>query len=226
MSNRVIEILVTSFPKILIPGLIYTIPLTLISFAIGLVLAIIVALLRVKSNKVVQGICWFYVWVFRGTPQLVQLFIIFYGLPSIGIRWNALLCAVIAFSLNVGAYASETIRGAILAVPKGQTEAAYACGLTYSQTMFHVVLPQAMKASIPALSNTFISLVKDTSLASNITVTEMFMVTIRLVAVTYEPLLLYLEVAFIYLIFCTILTWLQGKLEKKLAVGTVKEAGA
>ena len=226
MSSRAIQILVQSFPKILIPGIIYTIPLTLISFAIGLILAVIVALLRIRSHRIVQGICWFYVWVFRGTPQLVQLFVIFYGLPSIGIRWNALLCAVIAFSLNVGAYASETIRGAILSVPNGQKEAAYACGMTYSQTMLYVVLPQALKASIPALSNTFISLVKDTSLASNITVTEMFMVTIRLVAVTYEPLLLYLEVGFIYLIFCTILTYLQGKLEKRLALGTRKEGTA
>ena len=226
MSERALGVLIDSFPKILIPGLVYTIPLTLASFAIGLALAIAVALLRVNSSKVVQGICWFYVWVFRGTPMLVQLFIIFYGLPGIGIRWDALTSAVIAFSLNVGAYASETVRGAILAVPKGQVEASYACGLTHAQTMFHVVLPQAMKASIPALSNTFISLVKDTSLASNITVTEMFMVTTRLVAVTYEPLLLYLEVGFIYLIFSTVLTWLQGELERRLAVGGRREAVA
>jgi len=226
MSARALEIFIESFPKILIPGLIYTIPLTLISFAIGLVLAIVVALLRVRSHKIIQAVCWFYVWVFRGTPQLVQLFIIFYGLPSIGIQWNALLCAVIAFSLNVGAYASETIRGAILSVPEGQKEAAYACGMTYTQTMLYVILPQALKASIPALSNTFISLVKDTSLASNITVTEMFMVTIRLVAVTYEPLLLYLEVGLIYLVFCTVLTWLQGRLEKRLSLGTRKEGAA
>ena len=134
MSSRAIQILIESFPKIIVPGIIYTIPLTLISFAIGLILAIIVALLRIRSNKIIQGVCWFYVWVFRGTPQLVQLFIIFYGLPSIGVRWNALLCAVIAFSLNVGAYASETIRGAILSVPNGQKEAAYACGMTCYST--------------------------------------------------------------------------------------------
>ena len=223
MSSRTIDILITSFPKILIPGLIYTIPLTLISFALGLVLAIVVALLRVKSHRIVQGICWFYVWVFRGTPQLVQLFIIFYGFPSLGIKWNALTCAVVAFSLNVGAYASEAIRGAILSVPAGQKEACYACGMTYTQTMFYVILPQALKASIPALSNTFISLVKDTSLASNITVTEMFMSTQRIVAVNYEPLLMYIEVAFIYLMFCTVLTYGQQRLEKRLNLGIRKE---
>lgn len=224
MSSRAWDILVQSFPKIVVPGLVYTIPLTLVSFAIGLVIAVLVALLRVRSNKVVQAICWFYVWVFRGTPLLVQLFIIFYGLPSIGVQWDALVCAVVAFSLNVGAYASETIRGAILAVPEGQKEACYACGMTYADTMAFVVLPQALKASVPALSNTFISLVKDTSLASNITVVEMFMATTRVVAVTYEPLLLYLEVAFVYLMFSTALTWLQQRLERRLAVGGRGEA--
>jgi len=215
MTSRAIEILVQSFPKILIPGLIYTIPLTLISFGIGLVIAIIVALIRVSGHRIPSAICWFYVWVFRGTPQLVQLFIIFYGLPSVGLRWAALPCAVIAFSLNVGAYASETIRGSILAVSNGQKEACAACGLTYGQMMLHVVLPQALKASIPALFNTFISLVKDTSLAANITVTEMFMVTQRIVAVTYEPLLLYTEVAFIYLMFCTVLSFAQQQIENR-----------
>lgn len=215
MSTRVIEILISSFPKILIPGLIYTIPLTLVSFALGLVLAIVVALIRVANIKILSQICWFYVWVFRGTPLLVQLFIIFYGLPSAGIMIAAIPSAVIAFSLNIGAYASETIRGSILAVPRGQKEASYAVGMTYVQSMMYIVLPQAMKMSIPALFNTFISLVKDTSLAANVTVTEMFMATQRIVATTYEPLFLYMEVAFIYLMFCTILTYVQKFIEKK-----------
>lgn len=215
MSTRVIEILISSFPKILIPGLIYTIPLTLVSFALGLVLAIIVALIRVANIKVLSQICWFYVWVFRGTPLLVQLFIIFYGLPSVGIMLEAVPSAVIAFSLNIGAYASETIRGSILAVPKGQKEACSAVGMTYVQSMAYIVLPQALKMSIPALFNTFIALVKDTSLAANVTVAEMFMATQRIVARTYEPLFLYIEVAFIYLMFCTILTYVQKLIEKK-----------
>lgn len=215
MSARIINLLITSFPKILVPGLIYTIPLTLVSFAIGLVIAIVVALIRVANIKVLSQFCWFYVWVFRGTPLLVQLFIIFYGLPSAGIMLEAIPSAVIAFSLNIGAYASETVRGSILAVPKGQKEACYASGMTYVQTMAYIVLPQALKMSIPALFNTFISLVKDTSLAANVTVTEMFMATQRIVARTYEPLFLYIEVAFIYLMFCTVLTYVQKLIEKK-----------
>lgn len=213
--ERVISILIRSFPRILLPGLIYTIPLTLISFFLGLLIAIVVAMLQVGNVKVFKQICQFYVWVFRGTPQMVQLFIIFYGLPNLGIYINALPAAVIAFSLNVGAYASETIRGSILSVPQGQVEASYSVGMTYIQSMIHVILPQALKMSVPALFNTFISLVKDTSLAANITVSEMFQVTQTIVAVYYEPLFLYMEVAFIYLMFCTVLTKVQKLIERK-----------
>jgi cystine transport system permease protein len=215
MSERVIGILIDSFGKILLPGLVYTIPLTLISFTLGLLIAIITAILQVANIKVLKQICQFYVWVFRGTPLMVQLFIIFYGLPNIGILIDALPAAVIAFSLNVGAYASETIRGSILAVPQGQREASLSVGMTYSQSMIYIILPQALKMSIPALFNSFISLVKDTSLAANITVAEMFQVTQRIVALTYEPLFLYIEVAFIYLIFCTVLSKLQKYIERK-----------
>ena len=215
MNSRLIEILIKSLPKIIVPGLVYTIPLTLASFTVGLLIAIVVAVVRARNIKVLSQIMWFYVWVFRGTPMLVQLFIIFYGLPNLGIKLDAVPSAIIAFSLNVGAYASETIRGSILSIPKSQTEGAIACGLTHSQAMFHIVLPQAIKACVPALFNTFISLVKDTSLAANITITEMFMATQRIVATTYEPLALYIEVAAIYLIFCTVLTWVQKLVEKR-----------
>ena len=216
MSTRLAQILINSLPKILLPGLLYTIPLTLSSFALGFIIAILVAIIRVANVKVLSQICWFYVWVFRGTPLLVQLFIIFYGLPGIGVNIEAVPAAIIAFSLNVGAYAAETIRGSILAIPKSQTEGALACGLTLPQTMAYIILPQAIKNCIPALFNTFISLVKDTSLAANITITEMFMATQRIVAKTYEPLALYIEVAAIYLIFCTALTFLQKNVEKYL----------
>lgn len=113
MNDRIIRILLDSFFKILIPGLQYTIPLTIITFAIGLLIAIAVAIVRVYKIKVIDQIVRFYVWVFRGTPLLVQLFIIFYGLPNIGIQLSAWVAAIITFSLNVGAYCSETLRGAI-----------------------------------------------------------------------------------------------------------------
>ncbi len=217
MNSRLWDILISSIPRILLPGVVYTIPLTLISFFIGIVIAILVAVTRVMKIKVLSQIFQFYVWVFRGTPMLVQLFIIFYGLPNVGINIDRFPAAVIAFSLNIGAYASETIRGSILSIPKSQTEGAVACGLTLWQTMLHIVLPQAIKNCIPALFNSVISLVKDTSLASNITITEMFMETQRIVAVTYEPLALYIEVAAVYLLFSTGLSFLQKYTEKKLS---------
>ncbi len=216
MSTRLVQILINSLPRILLPGLLYTIPLTLSSFALGFIIAVLIAIVRVAKVRVLSQICRFYVWVFRGTPLLVQLFIIFYGLPGIGVNIEAVPAAIIAFSLNVGAYAAETIRGSILAIPKSQTEGALACGLTLPQTMAYIILPQAIRNCIPALFNTFISLVKDTSLAANITITEMFMATQRIVAKTYEPLALYIEVAAIYLIFCTVLTFLQKNVEKYL----------
>ena len=222
MNSRLWDIIINSIPKILLPGITYTIPLTLLSFAIGMVIAIIVAVTRVMKIKVLSEIFRFYVWVFRGTPMLVQLFIIFYGLPNVGVRLDAFPSAIIAFSLNVGAYASETIRGSILSIPKSQTEGAVACGLSLGQAMYHIVLPQAIKNCVPALFNTFISLVKDTSLAANITITEMFMATQRIVAVTYEPLALYIEVAVVYLIFSTALTYLQKYVESKLNVHALK----
>jgi cystine transport system permease protein len=217
MSERNIEILIESFWPIVKAGIQYTIPLTLISFLVGLVIAIFVALIQVANIKVLKQIVQVYVWIFRGTPMLVQIFIIFYGLPKVGIILDPLPSAIIAFSLNVGAYTSETIRAAILSVPKGQWEAGYAFGMTFSQVFRRIILRQAVKVSIPPLSNAFIGLVKDTSLAATVTLSEMFMVTQRIVAFRYEPLLLYIELAVIYLALCSVLNILQKYLEKKLA---------
>lgn len=222
-SQRVIKIIADSFWPILSAGFAYTIPLTLISFAIGLILAVIVALVRIANIHVFAKIAAFYVWIVRGTPLLVQIFIIFYGLPNAGITLDPVVAAVIAFSLNVGAYSSETVRAAILSIPRDQWEAGYSLGMSYYQVLRRVVIPQAAKVSVPPLFNSFIGLVKDTSLAANITVTEMFMVTQRVAAATYEPLALYCEVAFLYLIFCTVLSKVQTFAEKKLSVGQAKE---
>ena len=178
MDARVWGIVVDSFAKLLIPGITVTIPLTLISFALGLILAIVVALVRVAKVPVASQIAWFYIWVFRGTPLLVQLFVIFFGLPSVGITIPA--------------------------------------NMPYVTIMRRIILPQAFRSAFPALFNSFIALVKDTSLAANITVVEMFMTAQRIVAIYYEPLVLYIEVGLIYLLFCTLLGWLQDYCEKKL----------
>ena len=215
-TGRLWELFLDSFPKILLPGLTATIPLSIISFSLAMVIAVVVALVQFANVRGLKQIARFYIWVFRGTPLLVQLFVVFFGLSRVGIVLPPFPAAVIVFSLNEGAYCAETVRAALESVPSGQMEAGYCVGMSYLQIIRRIVLPQAMRTAFPPLSNSLISMVKDTSLAANITVTEMFMVTQRIVARTYEPLLLYLEVGLIYLIFSTVLTKLQRVGEKKL----------
>lgn len=205
-----------SFWEILRPGLLYTIPLALISFSFALIIATVTALIQVAKVPVLKTIARLYIWIVRGTPLLVQLFIIFFGLQSLGILIDPFPAGVIVFSLNEGAYSAETIRAAIESVPRGQLEAGECVGLSWLQAIRRIVLPQALRTAFPTLFNSLISMLKDTSLAANITVTEMFMQTKRIVARTYEPLALYIEVGLIYLLMCTVLTKVQAWGEKRL----------
>ena len=214
---KILSLIADSFFKILIPGIKVTIPLTVISFSLAMVIGTITALVQFADIKYLKQLARFYIWVIRGTPLLIQLFVVFYGLPSIGVVMDPFPAAILVFSINEGAYSAETIRGALESVPKGQIEAGYCCGLNFLQIMWHIVLPQAFKVAFPSLANALIAMVKDTSLAANITVMEMFMVTQQIVARTYQALVLYLELAFIYLMFSTVLTKLQTYCEKKLS---------
>lgn len=210
------QLFLDSFWPLVLGAVSGTIPLALASFAIGLVLALGVALLRLSKNRVLSGIARFYISVIRGTPLLVQLFVIFYGLPSIGLVIDPWPSAIFAFSLNVGGYAAEVIRAAILSVPKGQWEAGFTIGMSHGMTLRRLILPQAARVSVPPLSNTFISLVKDTSLASLILVTELFRVAQEIAAFSTEFMLIYLEAALIYWVICIVLAGGQGLLEKRL----------
>ena len=216
MSERLLHILLDSFGKILLPGLTMTIPLTVISFTFAMVIAIATALVQYAKVPVLRQLARFYIWVVRGTPLLVQLFVVFYGLPGLGIILDPFPAAVLVFSINEGAYCAETMRAALESVPAGQMEAGYCVGMNYLQIMWRIVMPQALRTAFPPLSNSLISMVKDTSLAANITVTEMFMTTQRINAIYYEPMALYCEVAVIYLMFSTVLTKLQRIGEKRL----------
>ncbi|AYG61599.1 amino acid ABC transporter permease [Rhizobium jaguaris] len=206
-----------SLGTLLWAGLVFTIPLTLITFVLGLLLGLLTAVTRLFAPPPLVAIARFYVWVIRGTPLLVQLFVIFYGLPSLGILLDAFPAAVIGFTLSVGAYTSEIIRAVISSVPKGQWEAAYSIGMSWRQAMNRTILPQAARVAVPPLSNTFISLVKDTSLAAAITVPELFQAAQRIVATTYEPLILYVQAALIYLVMSSFLSALQVSLERRFA---------
>ncbi|MDP9696589.1 UNVERIFIED_ORG: cystine transport system permease protein [Arthrobacter globiformis] len=210
------DLIWSSFGPIVTGAVTGTIPLTLASFAIGLALALLVALMRLSRNAVVSGLARFYVSVIRGTPLLVQLFVIFYGLPSLGVKLDPWPSAIIAFSLNIGGYAAEVIRAAILSVPKGQWEAGHTIGMSRGQSLRRIILPQAARVSVPPLSNTFISLVKDTSLASLILVTELFRNAQQIAAFSQEFMVLYLEAALVYWVICLALSSGQSVLERRL----------
>lgn len=218
LETREVRIALNAFWPMLKQGLIYSIPLTLVSFTIGMVIAILSALLIINKVPLLSQLMRFYVWVFRGTPLLVQLFIVYWGICN-PMKISNLVACVIALSLNVGAYASETIRAAILSIDRGQWEAGYSIGMTYQQAFWRIIVPQAAKVSVPPLFNTFISLVKDTSLASNIMIAEMFRKAQEFAASSLKYLLIYSEAALIYLIFCTLLNALQKACEKRLRVG-------
>lgn len=220
-----LHLMAHSLWPLLYAGLVFTVPLTLVSFAIGLALAFIVALVRLFGPKWAVALVRFYVWLFRGSPLLVQLFVIFYGLPNVGIVLDPLTAAIIGFSLNVGAYNSEVIRGVIESIPKGQWEAAYSMGMTREQALRRAILPQAARVALPPLSNSFIALVKDTSLAAVLTVPEIFQAAQRIASVTYEPLILYTEAALIYLVFSSVLSAAQVRLERKFGRHALFQAG-
>ena len=218
MSERLWKILLDAFPKMLEYGIKVTIPLTVFSFTLALLIAVIVAMIQYANIKVLKQLCRIYIWIIRGTPLLVQLYLVFYGLPRLGILLPAYPTAVLVFGINEGAYMAESMRGALESVPKGQLEAGYCVGMSYLQIMWHIVLPQAFRIAFPSLSNSLISMLKGTSLASTITVTEMFRQAQIINGRVYEALGLYTEVALIYLLFCSILTLLQRFIEKRLNV--------
>ena len=186
-------------------------------YILSLVLGFLLALIQIQKIPVLKQLARVYIWVFRGTPLIVQMYIIFFGLPSLGVTLDAFPSAVIAFSLNYAAYMSETIRAAIQSVPEGQWEAGYMIGLSSGQIMLRVILPQAARVAFPTLFSTLIGLTKDSSLAASITVVEMFKAAQQIASRTFEPFALYCEAAFVYLMLNTVLTLLQSVLEKRLA---------
>jgi ABC-type amino acid transport system permease subunit len=163
-----------------------------------------------------SNVARFYISIIRGTPLLVQLFIVFFALPEFGVKIDPFPAAVIAFSLNVGGYAAEIIRSAIQSVPKGQWEAAETIGLNYTGALRRIILPQATRVAVPPLSNTLISLVKDTSLASTILVTELLRQAQIVAAPTFEFFALYGTAAIYYWVICLVLSFGQARVERRL----------
>ena len=173
---NLVELLGMAWP-FLLQGAMYTVLFAAVSMVLGLILGFSVAVVRVTKVPVVSQIAAVYVSAFRGTPLLVQIFVLYYGLPSVGIEFTPVTAGILALTLNVAAYLSESMRGAILGIDKGQWEAGLSVGLTWGQTLWNIITPQALRLAVPSLSNSLISLIKDTSLISVITVTELMLAT-------------------------------------------------
>ena len=202
---------------VLIKGTGYTVFFALSTMVLGLLMGFVVALVRIARVPLLAPLLAFYVSVMRGTPLLVQIFVIYYGLPSVGIEFEPVTAGVLSLTLNVAAYLSESLRGAIAGVDKGQWDAAQSLGLNWWQAMRHVIAPQALRLAVPSLANSLISLIKDTSLVSVITVSELMMATKDVIAQTFQPLPLYLMAAGIYWVMSALFEQVQKRLELRLA---------
>jgi len=201
---------------LMLKGALWTLLLAVCSVFFGALLGTLVAIVRLARLPGLAQLAALYVSCMRGTPLLVQLFVIYFGLPSIGIQFDPISAGILGLSLNVGAYLSETIRGAISGVAHGQTNAALSLGLTKAQALRYVVGPQALRLAVPSLSNSLISLIKDTSLVSVIAVGELMLATKEVIATTFQPFPLYLAAAAIYWAMSAFFETLQRKLETRL----------
>lgn len=204
-----------SFPQLLAAALKITIPLSIIAFILAILIGVVAQVMRSNKFKPLQWIANIYVWMFRGTPLLVQLFLVFYGLPKLNITLDAWTAAILALSLNTGAYVAESFRAAVASIPRGQFEAAQTLNFTRMQTLRHVVIPQAVRIALPPLGNDLIDLIKGTSLVSTISLIDLFQAGKQIAARTFEPLAMYAEVALVYLLIFTVLSWAQSVLEKR-----------
>ncbi|MBQ7966235.1 MAG: amino acid ABC transporter permease [Ruminococcus sp.] len=207
---------------LLLQGLRYTIIVSLLGIIIGIVIGLFVCLMKMSNNKILRAIAGTYIWIIRGTPMLVQSYVVFFGFPQLiqtfvpGFRLDAFTAGVITLSLNAGAYLAEIFRSGIQAVPKGQTEAARSLGLSSTKTMMKVVLPQAFKITIPSLVNQFIISVKDTSILSAIGLAELTNMTKQYVGKSFEFFASYVYLAAYYLVFVSLLMLLSNYIEKRL----------
>ncbi|MET3288954.1 amino acid ABC transporter permease [Brevibacillus fluminis] len=209
--------LVTQFFPFLLEASWLTLELTVLSTILGLILGLIAALMKISNSKPLMWLADFYLWVIRGTPVLVQILLMYFALPQFGIQLDAFVASVLALGINAGAYIAEIYRGGILSVPKGQVEAAESLGMTYPTIMRRVVLPQALRVSFPALGNQAISMLKDSSMASVITLPELMMTSQRFAATNYAFFEFYIVAAGLYLLMTTILSFFLNKMERRMS---------
>ena len=202
---------------ILLEGCWVTLQISFFALLLGMVFGIAGALCRISSNKVLNSGAFFYVWVIRGTPVMVQLFILYFGLPQLGIRLPSMVAGVLGLAINTGAYITEIIRAGIQAVDRGQMEAALSLGMSYRQAMRRIIGPQAVKFCIPPLVNQFIMTLKNSSIASLVTITELFRTGEQIIYTTFRSFEVYTAVAVFYLIMNSVFMVIADKLERRMA---------
>ncbi|MCH6264176.1 amino acid ABC transporter permease [Neobacillus citreus] len=210
--------LVEQYVPFLLKASVTTLEIFIFSIALGLVMGIVIVIMKISKFKPFSLFANFYIWTLRGTPLLVQLFLVYFGLPQIGVELAPFPAAVLALGINAGAYIAEILRGGILSIPKGQMEAAQSLGLSYPTIMRRIIFPQAFRVSIPAIGNESITLLKDSSLASLVTVSELMMTSQRFASTNYAFIEFYISAALLYLIMTTILSFFLSKIEFKMSI--------
>ncbi len=204
----------------LLRGAVVTVEVTSVSLLLGCALGLLVGIGRLNpARRWVYGLCTAYVAAIRGTPLLVQFFILFFGLPQFGILLPAFVCGVIGLGIYSGAYVSEIVRGAIQSIDKGQMEAARSIGLSQGQAMLNVILPQAVVRMIPPLGNEFIALIKNSALVSLLTIHDLMHEGQKIISVSYRSLEVYLAIAVMYFVLTGLTTLALRKIEMRLRAG-------
>ena len=214
--NLDFSVVLTKIP-ILLEGCVVTLQISFFALLLGMIFGIAGALCRISANRALNSLAFMYVWVIRGTPVMVQLFILYFGLPQLGIKLPSMVAGVLGLAINTGAYVTEIIRAGIQAVDKGQMEAALSVGMSFRQAMVRIIGPQATKICIPPLVNQFIMTLKNSSIASLVTITELFRTGEQIIYTTFRSFEVYMAVAVLYLMMNSVFMIIADRLERKMA---------
>ena len=209
------SVVISKLP-IFLDGCLVTLEISFFALLLGMVFGIGGALCRISSNRFLSGLAFLYVWIIRGTPIMVQLFILYFGLPQLGIKMSSMTAGILGLAINTGAYVTEIIRSGIQAIDRGQIEAALSLGMKPYQAMIRIVGPQAVKVCMPPLVNQFIMTLKNSSIASLVTITELLRTGEQLIYTTFRSFEVYTVVAGLYLIMNSVFMIVAGKLEKRM----------
>ena len=214
--NLDFSVVLTKIP-ILLEGCVVTLQISFFALLLGMIFGIAGALCRISANRALNSLAFMYVWVIRGTPVMVQLFILYFGLPQLGIKLPSMVAGVLGLAINTGAYVTEIIRAGIQAVDKGQMEAALSVGMSFRQAMVRIIGPQATKICIPPLVNQFIMTLKNSSIASLVTITELNRTGEQIIYTTFRSFEVYMAVAVLYLLMNSVFMIIADRLERKMA---------